>query len=394
LLIQTKIKEHYEDQSRGFEKMKALLVFPGPELGGAERQGMHLARNLKSQGCEVHVWSTLSGHGRVVEECAAENIPWAAHRFLWPCRKSSLVRDGLHLMRALRRLRPDVIVSYTTSPNVGCGLFWRFTPAKVCIWGQRNTSDLRGDRIERLAFRQVSAVVCNAAHEVEYLEKTLGKSKIPIHVVSNGLAPAPIAKTRQAWRSDLNIPQNAVVAVMLANFRPQKDHTTLLNAWAGMLKDANPDQPRPCLVLAGAPQFTFQEVRQLAEELKIIDTIRFPGQVHDVSGLLAACDIGVLISKREGLSNAVLEYMAAGLPVITTDLPGNREALGDGSENAFCLPENSNDLAERLLRLMLNPDARYVMGEQNRQRAEIRFSIEAMCEKTTEIAINLSERAG
>ena len=119
-----------------------------------------------------------------------------------------------------------------------------------------------------------------------------------------------------------------------------------------MQQNAHPDYPRPCLVLAGAPLFTFSDVKRLAEETGVSETVRFPGQVKDISGLLHACDIGVLISKHEGLPNAVLEYMAAGLPVIATDLPGNREALGNNAENQLCKLMDSADLALKIQTMM------------------------------------------
>jgi len=93
---------------------RILFVFCSLELGGAERQGLHLARHFKNMGCDVRVWSNHAGPGLVVEECDAAGIPWAVHRFRWPCRKSSLVRDSVRTLWALRQERPDVILAYTT----------------------------------------------------------------------------------------------------------------------------------------------------------------------------------------------------------------------------------------------------------------------------------------
>ncbi len=76
--------------------------------------------------------------------------------------------------------------------------------------------------------------------------------------------------------------------------------------------------------------------------------------------------------------------MAAGLPVVATDLPGNREALGERSDIPFCSPSNMDDLATRLLRLLSHPAEGFEQGEQNRQRVEKIFSIKSMCEKTIE----------
>jgi hypothetical protein len=104
------------------------------ELGCAERQGMHLARYLKSLGCEVRVWGHL-GPGFVAEQCNDAGIPWAIRRFRGPCWRTSLFRDGRRIGRALRRERPDVILTCTKWANVSCGFTWRGAPAEICSGG-------------------------------------------------------------------------------------------------------------------------------------------------------------------------------------------------------------------------------------------------------------------
>jgi len=371
---------------------RILFVFCSLELGGAERQGLYLARHLKSLGCDVRVWGTLAGQGAVIGECEAQGIPWAVHRFLWPCRKSSLLRDGWRILRALQRERPDAILTYTTFPNVGCGLVWRLSPAKACIWGQRDIHGLQGDAVERLAYRNVSAVICNAGHEEDYLHRTLGPTPASVSVVHNGTELAPCRKTRAEWRAELGIADDAVVVTMVANFRQEKEHPVLLQAWRNVQAAIPAAQRKPHLVLAGAPQTTCREVQQLAGDLGLLETVSFPGQVSDVSGLLAASDIGVLVSKYEGMPNAVIEYMAGGLPVVATDLPGNREVLGSDPQQPFCAMSDSDDLAARLLTLIRNPEVRQRLGALNRQRAATEFSIETMCRKTTAIITELLEK--
>lgn len=379
---------HNGEQLRG---KRILFVFCSLELGGAERQGMHLARYLKSLGCDVRVWGNL-GPGLVEEQCNDAGIPWAIHRFLWPCRKSSLVRDGWRVLRALRRERPDVILAYTTWPNVGCGLTWRWSPAKVCIWGQRNVNCLRGDAVERFAYRRVSAVVCNAEHMVDYLRQTLGETRAPVSVIHNGIKLAPCIKTRATWRQELGIGKDTTVATMVANFRPQKDHPTLLHAWRKVLATISQGQTQPRLVLAGVPQQSYDAVHELAGNLDLLDTVSFLGQVKDVSGLLAASDIGVLTSTHEGLSNAILEYMASGLPVVATDLPGNREVLDNDPQQPFCERGDPDSLARRLQVLLHDRNLRQKLGARNRQRASVEFSIDRMCEKTVSIIGELLDR--
>jgi len=368
---------------------RILFVFCALELGGAERQGLHLARHLKSLECDARVWSNHAGPGLVVNHCNDAGIPLAIHRFRWPCRKSSLVHDSLRMVWALRQERPDIILAYTSWPNVGCGLTWHWSSAKVCIWGQRNINCLRGDAVERFAYRRVSAVICNAEHQINYLRQTLGETPAPVFVVNNGIKLEPFVKTRAKWRQELGISEDTPVVTMVANFRPQKDHPTLLKAWQKLLANIPKRHTQPRLLLAGAPQESFTAVHQLATNLGLLDTVSFLGQVKDVSGLLAASNIGVLTSTHEGLSNAIIEYMVSGLPVVATDLPGNREALGDDPQQLFCKPNDSDNLGAQIQVLLSNPDLRQKLGAHNQQRASEKFSIDAMCEKTVGIICDL-----
>jgi glycosyltransferase involved in cell wall biosynthesis len=295
------------------------------------------------------------------------------------------MRDSWKMVRALRQERPDVILPYTTWPNVGCGLVWGWTPAKVCIWGQRNINNLRGDVVERFAYRRVSAVICNATHEVDYLRRTLGETPAPVSVVHNGLDPAPPGKTRAEWRAGLGIANDATVATMVANFRPQKDHPTLLHAWRKVLATLPKGQTRPRLLLAGAPQTSYKAVFELANKLELLDTVSILGQVKDISGLLAASDIGVLSSTHEGLSNALIEYMGSGLPIVATDVLGNREVIGDDPQQLCCKPRDADGFAAGLRTVLGNPTLRQKLGARNQQRASAEFSVDVMCRKTASI---------
>jgi glycosyltransferase involved in cell wall biosynthesis len=372
---------------------KALLVFCSLELGGAERQGLQLARYLKEQGCDVTVFSSLDGPGLVADFCDRLTIPYEVHRFLWPCRKKSLVRDAYHLWSAIRRLRPDVIIPYTTSPNVGCGLVWRWTRSKACVWGQRNVDCLRGDALERFAYSRASAIICNAKHEVHYLRQVLGASKAHVHVIHNGFELVSCELTRKQWREKLELDNDTIAAVMVANFRPQKDHQTLLRGWRSLRETlervASFSVPPPQLLLAGAPQASYEKVYALSQELQLTDSVRFLGQVKDISGLLAASDIGVLCSTHEGLSNSLIEYMASGLPVVATDLPGNREVLGNDPLQPFCKSQDADDLAVRLMPFILNGERRLIAGKRNRQRASEHFSTQAMCASMASVIAGL-----
>jgi glycosyltransferase involved in cell wall biosynthesis len=370
---------------------RVLFFLPGLELGGAERQALHLARHLKGMGCDVRVWGN-SGPGLAADQCEEAGIPWGVQSSCWPCRKLHLPRFVWRVLKTvwvLRRERPDVILAYCPRPCTSSGLAWRWSRAKICVWGQRDSNDLRGDAVERLALHWSSAVICNAAHEVEYLRNTFGEVPLPIHVVHNGLDMAPPRKARAQWRAELGIDAETTVAIMVSNFRWQKDHSTLLHAWTRIMKTIPGSHPRALLLLAGAYQESYAAVHGLASDLGLLDSIKFLGQVKDVAGLLGASDIGILATTHEGLPNAILEYMVCGLPVVTTDIPGNREALGDDTDDQLCPAGDAESLAERLLTLIQSPDLRRRLGQRNRQRAVAEFSITKMCETMAGIVCDL-----
>jgi glycosyltransferase involved in cell wall biosynthesis len=168
---------------------------------------------------------------------------------------------------------------------------------------------------------------------------------------------------------------------MVANLTHQKDHTTLLRAWRAVVDQSSDRTSAPILLLAGYFGDAYDALRRLAQELRLGKTVRFLGQVHDISGLLSAIDIGVLSSPGEGSPNGVLECMAAGLPVVGTDIPGIREAVGPDGFPYLAPPDDADALAARILTLAADPAARARAGSANQRRIETTFTPAIMCAK-------------
>ena len=103
-------------------------------------------------------------------------------------------------------------------------------------------------------------------------------------------------------------------------------------------------------------------------------SVRFLGQVRDVSGLLQSVDLGLFASPIEGSPNAVLECMAAGLAVVGTDIPGIREAVGPDGAPYLAPPEDADRFAELVLLLARDAERRAQAGRANRRRIENCFS--------------------
>jgi glycosyltransferase involved in cell wall biosynthesis len=368
---------------------RILFYLPALEMGGAERQAIYLARHLKNLGCDIRVWGN-NGPGLASEWLEAMGIPWKIMPSTWPCRKRYYFRflwRVVSTVHALREERPDVILAYCARPCISAGLASLFIKHIVFIWCQRDIY-LPKDIVTKYAFSRADLVLCNANHEVKYLRNTFGEIKAPIYVIYNGIELSSCEKTSENWRAELNIPQDATVVSMVANFRSQKDHTTLLRAWKQVSSKLKFHKTSAYLLLAGAYQESYQQVFRLVAELDLSQSVEFLGQVNDISGLLAVSDIGVLSSPNEGLSNSILEYMASGLPVVASDIPGNREALGGHFDEQLYRPGDVQNLTDKLFAMIHSPERRQLLGAFNQKRANTEFSIEVMCKRMTTIVSN------
>ena len=166
------------------------------------------------------------------------------------------------------------------------------------------------------------------------------------------------------------------VVITVGNIRKVKGHDLLIQAAAKVI----PQFPSVSFCIIGdilEPEY-FEELQSLVRELDISQHISFLGEVADTKKYLAAADIFVLPSRSEGFSNAIVEAMAASLPVIASDVGGNAEAVSDGRSGVIVPPEDSSALAEAICRLLRSPTEAQRMGEAGRTLAAERFSTEAM----------------
>lgn len=365
---------------------RVIVFFNNLDLGGAERQGLVLARHLaREEHAAVEVWG-FSGPGRVAELCDEAGIPWHVAPFQWGGSRLNLLAQLLRLIRTLRRARPDVLLPYTLGPNVVCGALWRFSGARACIWQQRDAGiGCCPAHLQRYAIRRTPQFIANSTASAAFLTGELGVSPEQINVVHNGVVLTPAVEGRESWRAKLGLRDADVVACMIANLHDNKDHDTLLHAWRLVLDQVPNNLPPPQLLLAGRFDGAELRLKALAFDLNLGFTVRFLGGVDDISGLLSAVDLGVFSSRpTEGCPNGILECMAAGLPVVATNILGSRDALG---ENTNWLAESGDysNLGQKILSLLKRPDLRAADGKRNQQRVQEVFSADRMCRETVEV---------
>jgi glycosyltransferase involved in cell wall biosynthesis len=187
---------------------------------------------------------------------------------------------------------------------------------------------------------------------------------------------------RKAVRTEFGVAADVPLAVHVAGLRPVKDQLTLLKAW--WLVVAQSRDRTPVLLLIGDGPCR-QSLTSIAQELGIADAVRFLGQREDVETILPACDAFVLSSLTEGLSLAILEAMACGLPVVATDVGGNRELVRDGLTGRLVPSGDAEKLAHALIETFSNPERAQRMGQAARSRVEADYDLEKMASRYVDL---------
>lgn len=365
------------------EGSRIVLIFDGCELGGAERQGLLLASFLKKEHhADVHVWGLgAQGEGRVTELCAEYGIPWRGVSFDWSNNRMDRLLELVRFAIRLRRQRAAILLPYTLRPNVVCGLSWRLSGARKCIWNQRDEGlGLNNGFWHRMSVRLTKQFVSNSAGGQAALRRLYGLAGSEVEVIHNGISlPSPVF-SRQAWRERLGITGKSFIVTMAANLSANKDHATLLRAWRNLSSALGETaMPAPLLLLAGRFDPQAQEIKRIAADLDLENNMRFLGKVDDIAGLFAASDLCVHSSVSEGLPNGILEAMAAGLPVVATDIPGVREAVGPDNHKYLAEAGNADDLMGKIRVFWDSPRLCQEVGRRNEQRVLRSFDPARMC---------------
>lgn len=234
-------------------------------------------------------------------------------------------------------------------------------------------------RVLRLNRRWTSVVVANSRAVAEAVGTAEGYEPAQVQVIYNGLRPAA-GRDGMGVRHALGLGAGDRLVVMVANLKPLKRPHDAVRAVAGLAAAITCGKVHLALVGLdqGAGGGLAPELRALASELGIPGQVHCVGQVSDPSPWVAAADACLLCSESEGLSNALIEYMLAGKPVVCTDAGGNPELIDDG-ETGYLVPVGDVPaITDRLARLLDNLADAARLGSAARARAFERFSIESM----------------
>jgi glycosyltransferase involved in cell wall biosynthesis len=363
---------------------RILFVIGTLDVGGAETHLVRVARELKARAWEPAVFVLTTG-GPLTSELVRAAIPVYGVDCLW-CRKLPVGRTLTQqlltmasLIRTMRTLRPVVCHFFLPAAYLFGGIAAMISWTRPRIMSRRSLRNYQQGhpiytRIEHILHRRMDRVCGNSRAVVEQLaEERVPRERLRLIYNGINLVAFPEPVVRAGKRAEMVIADDVLVITVVANLIPYKGHADLIDALATIKTDMSESWLLLCL---GRDDGIGASLRQRAEDAGVAQHIRWLGSRQDVPEVLAASDIGLLCSHQEGFSNAVLEGMAAGLPMVVTDVGGNAEAVVDG-ETGYVVPARQPQaLAAAILRMALNPD-RHAMGILGRARVDRCFSLSA-----------------
>lgn len=346
--------------------MRILQVITSLRTGGAERLVVDLSKQLKLAGNEVEILLFDGTETPLRVEAEAEGIRVRALSKGWQAMRNPLL--FFKLLRELRKNHYVVIHAHNTSCQLLLAVASCFQRLRL-VTTEHNTDNRRrrwrGYRpVDRWMYRRYRRIICVGEETRRALAAWLVRSELTnkLTVIPNGIDVSKFAGAIPA--EDVSSQQGRKI-LMISAFRPQKDHSTLIRALSML-----PEEYR--LYLAGGSETDedrkYQnDCRQLVSELVLGDRVRFLGVRSDVPQLLAATDVVVLSTAYEGMSLSLLEAMAAGRPLIASDVPGVHD-LVSGAGLLFPFGDDRR-LAELIRQVCEDPSFAAEVGAKCRVRA-------------------------
>jgi glycosyltransferase involved in cell wall biosynthesis len=357
---------------------RILQIIPTLDRGGAEKQLCLLAAGLPRNEFDVHV-CTLTRSGPLAAGLAQAGIPPVSIGKRWKLDPQAFWRLKEHVAR----LKPDLIHTWMFAANT-----YGFAAARLCgvrniVVGQRCVDPWKSRlqlTLDGALARRCRQVVVNSEGVRDFYVRH-GTPAEQVRVIANGVAlPAPPAATRRQMLAELELPAGSRLIALIGRLWPQKRVKDAI--WAADLLKVIRDDVH-LLVIGDGPQR--DRLHRYRDQCLIRDKVHFLGERGDVPQILPHCDVLWSTSGYEGQSNVILEAMAAGVPIVATDIPGTRELIASGVTGCLVRVGDRASLAKWTERLLNDAALAGRLAAAARQRVQSEFSVEKMVERHAEL---------
>src|ERR1700722_1328491 len=367
------LEESTDHDASYFQMPHVLLVldqFPRT-LGGGERIVLKLADLLPKYGYRVSILTFSADPA----SAGLQSPPCSV--YLLPLQRTydlTAMRGSLELRKFLKEQKIRIVQTFFESSDLWAGFVTKAMSSAKLIWSRRDMGILRTGKHHaayRLMARAPDRVVAVSEQVRRHCIEVDGIKPSRVQTIYNGLDLADWSSISEAAKH-----AGEVLVATVGNIRRVKGHDVFIRAAASVAAQFR----KVTFSIAGdvlEPDY-FAELQALVRDLNLPDRFRFAGGVKDLREHLATADVFVLPSRSEGFSNAIVEAMAASLPVVATNVGGNAEAVQDGVSGVIVPPEDSGALAAAIVHLLSNPAKARQMGAEGKRLVAEKFTTEAM----------------
>lgn len=352
------------------EKKRILHLITGLEVGGAE---MMLLKTLpKLQKAFNNNVCCIRGHGPIGKWLEDEGVPVVYLELKNVFDFGTILR----FRRIIKKFQPDILVTYLIHADLFGRIFGRLFGIQTIICSIR-VKLIQAKYLPLLFLDAVTSPLVSRYHfnsqtVADMYRRWFCLPKRKITVIPNGLEieKYSIPVDIEAKKRALGIPAGIPLIGCVGRLEQQKGHRYLIEALA-LLKKNN----QPIFLVIVGDGFERATLERQALNLKVKDSLVFLGRRNDVPEILQLFDVFVLPSLYEGMSNALMEAMVVGLPIVATNIPENQELITPEKTGLLVPPKNALALATTLERILANTTIAASLKENAKERALQQFNI-------------------
>jgi len=358
--------------------LRLVVTNTSSSWGGNEQYALMVASGLAAQGAAVRFLWSHSVVGQRVADAGIDN------------RQFHLRADGdlpglINLSREFSSFDANAVLLTRWREYLLGGIAAKMArvPSTTLRYGLCRTP--ADDFKRRLIFSMADKIIVNAEEIRSALLVRPWMADRKIAVVHNGVDTTHFTPDGDgtAFREFLGISSGARLVLTVGSLTDQKNHELLIHSASDVIRQ----NPNTVFVIMGEG-FLREKLQHLIAELKLEQKVLLPGFRDDIRPALAAADLFVLSSRNEGMARVLIEALACGKAVVTTDVSGARSCVLDG-ENGYVVPSEQQDsLSAAITSALSDPLLTNAMGKRSRELADKNFKVENMLRKTAEICMS------
>jgi glycosyltransferase involved in cell wall biosynthesis len=358
-------------------KTKIAFVIDQLGTGGTERQLKALAEGLNRDRFEPSLYLL---RGETEHPMKPAEIPCTVLGI-----HSIASLDGLRKIwifsRRLKKQGCQIVQTYFQDASLCGALAGKLAGVSRVVISVRDLlfwADSHSIRPLRWAIQLSHGVVVNSRAVKDMLEPLIGKKEVQIipNGISTGTAYAKNPEAKRRLTEELGVNEQIPIIVMVSNCNREVKRVDLFIESAQMVM-----KQKDAIFLIVGDGHLRPSLERYARDLGVASRVVFAGRRNDVDSVLAGSDVFVNASDSEGLSNSVMEAMRAGLPVVASDVDGNRTLVTNGQNGYLFRAGDAHHLATQLVQLLSNPSMGLDFGEKAKHSIECNFSVQTMIER-------------